>query len=74
MRSDDGRQIDPSLFVRRVVIVVAPAGLAVLRRLRDMLLLILAAPLTFVVYVLVKRLYVRETLHAPASVPGEQRS
>jgi len=35
---------------------------------------ILAAPLTVVVYVLVKRLYVREALDTPTSVPGEQES
>ncbi len=34
---------------------------------------ILATPLTVVVYVMVKRLYVRETLHTPTPVPGERR-
>lgn len=33
---------------------------------------LLAAPLTVVVYVIVKRLYVREALDTPTSVPGEQ--
>jgi predicted PurR-regulated permease PerM len=33
--------------------------------------LILAVPLTVVAYVLVKKLYVRETLGEPTSVPGE---
>ena len=32
---------------------------------------ILAAPLTVVCYVLVKRLYVIETLHTPTSIPGK---
>ena len=32
---------------------------------------ILAAPLTVVIYVLVKRLYVIETLHTPTPIPGE---
>jgi len=32
---------------------------------------ILAAPLTVVCYVLVKRLYVIETLHTPTSIPGQ---
>jgi len=31
---------------------------------------ILAAPLTVVSYVLVKRLYVIETLHTPTPIPG----
>lgn len=35
---------------------------------------ILAAPLTVVVYVMVKRLYVREALDTPTSVPGEETS
>lgn len=34
---------------------------------------ILAAPLTVVCYVLVKRLYVIETLHTPTPIPGEER-
>ncbi len=33
--------------------------------------IVLAAPLTVVLYVLVKRLYVREGLHTPTDVPGE---
>lgn len=33
---------------------------------------LLGAPLTVVVYVLVKRLYVREVLHTPTDVPGEE--
>jgi len=33
---------------------------------------ILAAPLTVVCYVLVKRLYVIETLHTPTPIPGEE--
>ena len=33
--------------------------------------IILAAPLTVVTYVLVKRLYVIETLHTPTPIPGE---
>jgi predicted PurR-regulated permease PerM len=33
---------------------------------------ILATPLAVVAYVLVKRLYVREALHTPTSVPGER--
>jgi predicted PurR-regulated permease PerM len=32
----------------------------------------LAAPLTVVIYVLVKRLYVIETLHTPTPIPGEK--
>ena len=32
---------------------------------------ILAAPLAVVTYVLVKRLYVIETLNTPTSIPGE---
>ena len=35
---------------------------------------ILAAPLTVVCYVLVKRLYVIETLHTPTPIPGEKKS
>lgn len=34
---------------------------------------ILAAPLTVVTYVLVKRLYVIETLHTPTPIPGEDK-
>lgn len=34
---------------------------------------ILAAPLTVVLYVLVKRLYVIEALHTPTPIPGEDR-
>ena len=34
--------------------------------------IILAAPLTVVAYVLVKRLYVIETLHTPTPIPGEK--
>jgi len=34
---------------------------------------ILAAPLTVVVYVLVKRLYVIEALHTPTPIPGEKK-
>ena len=34
---------------------------------------ILAAPLTVVVYVLVKRLYVIEALHTPTPIPGENK-
>ena len=33
--------------------------------------IILAAPLTVVVYVLIKRLYVREALDTPTPIPGE---
>lgn len=33
---------------------------------------ILAAPLTVVIYVLVKRLYVIETLHTPTPIPGDK--
>ncbi len=33
---------------------------------------LLAAPLTVVIYVLVKRLYVIEALHTPTPIPGEQ--
>lgn len=33
---------------------------------------LLGAPLTVVTYVLVKRLYVREALHTPTEVPGEE--
>ena len=33
---------------------------------------ILAAPLTVVTYVLIKRLYVIETLHTPTPIPGEK--
>jgi predicted PurR-regulated permease PerM len=35
--------------------------------------ILLAAPLTMVMYVLVKRLYVREALQTPTTIPGEQR-
>ena len=35
--------------------------------------IILAAPLTVVSYVLVKRLYVVETLHTPTPIPGEDK-
>ncbi|MCL6728617.1 AI-2E family transporter [Sphingomonas hankyongi] len=35
--------------------------------------IILAAPLTVVMYVLVKRLYVIETLHTPTPIPGETK-
>ncbi len=35
---------------------------------------ILAAPLTVVSYVLVKRLYVIETLHTPTPIPGEDKT
>jgi len=35
---------------------------------------ILAAPLTVVSYVLVKRLYVIETLHTPTPIPGEDKA
>ena len=35
--------------------------------------IILAAPLAVVAYVLVKRLYVVETLHTPTPIPGEER-
>ena len=35
---------------------------------------ILAAPLTVVSYVLVKRLYVIETLHTPTPIPGESKT
>ena len=34
--------------------------------------ILLAEPLTVVCYVLVKRLYVREALHTPTSIPGEK--
>jgi predicted PurR-regulated permease PerM len=34
--------------------------------------IILAAPLTVVTYVLVKRLYVIEALHTPTPIPGEK--
>lgn len=35
---------------------------------------ILAAPLSVVTYVLVKRLYVIETLHTPTPIPGDEKS
>ena len=35
--------------------------------------IILAAPLTVVIYVLVKRLYVQEALHTPTPLPGEDK-
>jgi predicted PurR-regulated permease PerM len=34
---------------------------------------IFAAPLTVVVYVLIKRLYVREALDTPTPIPGEEQ-
>ena len=44
MQSDDSRQIEQGLFIRRVIIVIALTGLAVLLwQLRDMLLLIFGA-------------------------------
>ena len=36
--------------------------------------LILAAPLTVVSYVLVKRLYVVEALHTPTRIPGDKKA
>ena len=36
--------------------------------------IILAAPLTVVLYVMVKRLYVQEALHTPTPLPGEEKS
>ena len=34
---------------------------------------ILAAPLTVVLYVMVKRLYVQEALHTPTPLPGQDK-
>lgn len=36
--------------------------------------IILAAPLTVVSYVLIKRLYVREALHTSTPIPGEDQA
>ena len=36
--------------------------------------IILASPLTVVLYVMVKRLYVQEALHTPTPLPGEEKS
>ena len=36
--------------------------------------IVLAAPLTVVTYVLVKRLWVIEALHTPTSIPGEKKA
>jgi hypothetical protein len=35
---------------------------------------IFAAPLTVVIYVLVKKLYVREALDTPTPIPGEDQA
>jgi predicted PurR-regulated permease PerM len=35
--------------------------------------LVVAAPLTVVAYVLVKKLYVRDTLGVPTEIPGENK-
>jgi predicted PurR-regulated permease PerM len=71
----EGNVIQP-LVAQRVVEL--PAALLVFAILAAGTLfgapgVVLAAPLTVVVFVLVKRLYVREALDTPTPVPGERR-
>ena len=53
-----------------VILLFAVFGFGILF---GMLGVVLAAPLTVVLYVLVKRLYVIEALHTPTPIPGEDK-
>ncbi|HEY0629694.1 MAG TPA: AI-2E family transporter [Sphingomicrobium sp.] len=54
-----------------VILLFAVFGFGILF---GMIGVILAAPLTVVLYVLVKRLYVIEALHTPTPIPGEDKN
>ena len=69
----EGNIIQP--LVQRRVVTLPPAvtlfGVVASGLLFGFIGILFAAPAAVVVYVLVKRLYVRELLHTPTSVPGE---
>ena len=58
----------PLLHLPAVILLFSPLGFGTLF---GALGIILAAPLTVVAYVLIKRLYVREPRDTPTPVPGE---
>lgn len=71
----EGNLLQPLIQQRAVELppAVLLFSLVIFGSLQGTVGLLLAAPLTVVLYVLVKQLYVRETLGTEVSVPGEDR-
>jgi len=71
----EGNVIQP--LVQRYAVHIPPAlllfSLVAVGVLFGTIGIFLAAPLTVVIYVLVKRLYVREALHSATEIPGEKQ-
>lgn len=70
----EGNILDP--IVQQRMVTLPPAFLLFSMVAAGLLFgvagIILGAPLAVVIYVLVKRLYVREALHTPTKIPGEE--
>ena len=71
----EGNFIAP--LIQRRMVYIPPAvmilGIAAIGFIFGPVALIFAAPMTVVIFVLVKKLYVRDFLHEPTVIPGEQR-
>ena len=71
----EGNFIAP--LIQRRMVYIPPAvmilGIAAIGFIFGPVAVIFAAPMTVVLFVLVKKLYVRDFLHEPTVIPGEQR-
>ncbi len=71
----EGNFIAP--MIQRQMASIPPAlmvlGIAAIGFIFGMVAVIFAAPMTVVLFVLIKKLYVREVLHEPTQIPGEER-
>ena len=71
----EGNFIAP--LIQRQMVYIPPAvmilGIAAIGFIFGSVAVIFAAPMTVVLFVLIKKLYVRDFLHEPTIIPGEQR-
>jgi predicted PurR-regulated permease PerM len=72
----EGNFIAP--LVQRQMVYIPPAvmvlGIAAIGFIFGTVAIIFAAPMTVVLFVLIKKLYVREVLHEPTQIPGERQT
>jgi predicted PurR-regulated permease PerM len=70
----EGNFIAP--LIQRQMVYVPPAvmvlGIAAIGFIFGTVAIVFAAPMTVVLFVLIKKLYVREVLHEPTKIPGER--
>ncbi len=70
----EGNFIAP--LIQRRMVYIPPAvmilGIAAIGFIFGPVAIIFAAPMTVVLFVLIKKLYVRDVLHEPTAIPGEQ--